>query len=56
MHLDNFAVNLVAISQWAQKKRSLGAWSVFTSLLKSLARPEGLFTFVRAKKGSLYVE
>jgi hypothetical protein len=55
MHLDNFAVDLVAVSHWAQKKGSLGAWSVFTSLLASLARPEGLFTSVKAKKGSLYV-
>jgi hypothetical protein len=29
MFLDDFTLDLAAISQWTQKKRSLGAWSLY---------------------------
>jgi hypothetical protein len=37
MLLDDFTVDLVIISWWTQKKRSLGAWSVFLPLHTYLA-------------------
>jgi hypothetical protein len=47
MLLDDFAVNLVAISRWTQKKRSLGAWSCF---LPSLHIWQGLKDFLPLPK------
>jgi hypothetical protein len=43
-------VDLVVISRWTQKKRSLSVWSVFSPLPTHLARPEGLFISVQDKK------
>ncbi len=51
MLLDNFAVDLVAISRWTQKKRSLGVWSAFTPLLTHLASLKDFLPLSNPKKG-----
>ncbi len=53
MLLDDFAVDLEPISQWTQKKMSLGAWSVVSPLLTCLARLKRLLTSVQATNREL---
>jgi hypothetical protein len=56
MLLDNFAVDLVGISQLTQYKRSMVAWTVFSTILTHLSRPEKPFYLCPRQKRELVVE